>query len=149
MKPDVVFFGEALPTEFLDSVDDDTTEADLLIVVGTSLQVYPVAGIPESVPNHIPRILINMEVPHYTPNTFDVILLGESDHIAITLASLLHWDLDPSRPPISLNLILKFTEPNISQLISFSPFRFFLNCFFPSNPHLSLSLLCLPLSSLR
>ena len=44
MKPDIVFFGEALPKRFFDEAEIDCEFADLLICIGTSLEVYPFAG---------------------------------------------------------------------------------------------------------
>ena len=46
MKPDIVFFGEGLPETFYDSIGDDKEEVDLLVVIGSSLKVKPVALIP-------------------------------------------------------------------------------------------------------
>lgn len=46
LKPDIVFFGEGLPNVFYDCLDDDKKAADLLIVIGSSLKVRPVATIP-------------------------------------------------------------------------------------------------------
>lgn len=59
VKPDIVFFGEELPERFLSLVDKDVSSCDLLLVLGTSLQVYPVASIPQSV--NCPVVLINRE----------------------------------------------------------------------------------------
>jgi NAD-dependent SIR2 family protein deacetylase len=46
MKPDIVFFGEGLPEIFHESMAKDKDECDLLIVIGSSLKVRPVALIP-------------------------------------------------------------------------------------------------------
>jgi NAD-dependent deacetylase len=46
LKPDVVFFGELLPEEAIDRAFDLARSASLLLVVGSSLEVYPVAGLP-------------------------------------------------------------------------------------------------------
>jgi len=46
LKPDVVFFGELLPEEAIDRAFGLAREATLLLVVGSSLEVYPVAGLP-------------------------------------------------------------------------------------------------------
>ena len=46
LKPDVVLFGELLPTEALTRATELAAEADLLLCVGTSLEVWPVADIP-------------------------------------------------------------------------------------------------------
>jgi NAD-dependent protein deacetylase/lipoamidase len=48
MKPDVVMFGELLPAAAIDRAIDLAERAGLLLVVGSSLEVYPVAGLPEA-----------------------------------------------------------------------------------------------------
>lgn len=62
VKPDVVFFGEALPSIFMEKIDADMQDCDLLIVMGTSLLVDPVASIPKWVGPTVPRLLINREL---------------------------------------------------------------------------------------
>jgi NAD-dependent deacetylase len=47
LKPDVVFFGELLPEQEIDRAFALAREAGLLLVVGSSLEVYPVAALPE------------------------------------------------------------------------------------------------------
>ena len=47
VKPDVVLFGEVLPEPAIAEAQDLCGGADLLICVGSSLEVYPVAGLPE------------------------------------------------------------------------------------------------------
>lgn len=79
MKPDIVFFGESLPDKFHSTIELDKTNCDLLIVIGSSLKVRPVALIPSSISQSIPQILINREqLDHFV---FDVELLGDSDVI--------------------------------------------------------------------
>ncbi|KAG1676272.1 NAD-dependent protein deacetylase sirtuin-1 [Nymphon striatum] len=90
MKPDIVFFGEGLSDEFHHAVAEDKNECDLLIVIGSSLKVRPVALIPNSIPAHVPQILINRE-PLENLN-FDVELLGDSDVIVNELALRLGTD---------------------------------------------------------
>jgi NAD-dependent deacetylase len=46
MKPDVVFFGELLPAAAIDRATELAREARLLLVVGSALEVFPVAGLP-------------------------------------------------------------------------------------------------------
>ncbi|XP_015119404.1 NAD-dependent histone deacetylase sirtuin-1 [Diachasma alloeum] len=87
MKPDIVFFGEGLPDVFHDSIAKDKDDCDLLIVIGSSLKVRPVALIPSSIPSHVPQILINREsLPHLK---FDVELLGDGDIIINQLCHLM------------------------------------------------------------
>lgn len=47
LKPDVVMFGELLPAAALEEASVLARDASLLLVVGSSLEVYPVAGLPE------------------------------------------------------------------------------------------------------
>lgn len=47
LKPDVVFFGELLPEREIDRANELARSAGLLLVVGSSLEVYPVAGLPD------------------------------------------------------------------------------------------------------
>jgi NAD-dependent deacetylase len=46
LKPDVIFFGEALPQQTLAQATQDAEGCDLMIVIGSSLVVYPAAYIP-------------------------------------------------------------------------------------------------------
>ena len=47
LKPDVVMFGELLPAGAIEEASELVRRAGLLLVVGSSLEVYPVAGLPE------------------------------------------------------------------------------------------------------
>ena len=62
VKPDIVFFGEALPSDFAHCVETDFPKCDCLIVLGTSLSVFPFAGLVGRVRDDTPRILINREM---------------------------------------------------------------------------------------
>ena len=47
VKPDVVLFGELLPAEAMARAEELCSRADLLLCVGSSLEVYPVGGLPQ------------------------------------------------------------------------------------------------------
>jgi NAD-dependent deacetylase len=47
VKPDVVLFGEFLPAEAIQQAQSLAERCDLLLCVGSSLEVYPVAGLPQ------------------------------------------------------------------------------------------------------
>jgi len=47
LKPDVVLFGELLPEGALERACELAAGADLLLCIGTSLEVHPVAGLPD------------------------------------------------------------------------------------------------------
>jgi NAD-dependent deacetylase len=42
---------------------DFAASADLFVVIGTPLQVYPAAGLVDSVPDNAPKFLIDLEAP--------------------------------------------------------------------------------------
>ncbi|MDR2371033.1 MAG: NAD-dependent deacetylase [Treponema sp.] len=47
LKPAITFFGESLPAGALRDAGTEAQKADLMLVLGTSLQVYPAAGLPD------------------------------------------------------------------------------------------------------
>ena len=79
LKPDIVFFGEGLPASYHNSINFDKKKCDLLIVIGSSLKVKPVANIPHLIDEKVPQILINRESLGYL--NFDIELLGDCDLI--------------------------------------------------------------------
>ncbi len=46
LKPDVVLFGELLPQDALARAEEAARDADLMLCIGSSLEVYPVAQLP-------------------------------------------------------------------------------------------------------
>ncbi|KAL1961840.1 hypothetical protein VTN77DRAFT_1009 [Rasamsonia byssochlamydoides] len=91
VKPDIVFFGEALPEEFFLN-RQLPAEADLCIVMGTSLTVQPFASLPGICREETPRLLINLErVGGLGSRTDDVLLLGDCDAGVRKLAKALGW----------------------------------------------------------
>uniref|UniRef100_A0A915KJF1 Deacetylase sirtuin-type domain-containing protein n=1 Tax=Romanomermis culicivorax TaxID=13658 RepID=A0A915KJF1_ROMCU len=79
LKPDITFFGEPLPKEFHDKLEEHKGKTDLVIVIGSSMKVRPVSLIPNLVPQNVPQILINREPLSHL--SFDVELLGNCDEI--------------------------------------------------------------------
>ncbi|KAJ8102107.1 DHS-like NAD/FAD-binding domain-containing protein [Lipomyces tetrasporus] len=90
VKPDIVFFGEALPARFFKLMTADLQAADLVIVAGTSLQVHPFASLPSQV--SCPRILFNLEtVGDFGRRKTDVVVLGPCDESVRELAGKCGW----------------------------------------------------------
>jgi NAD-dependent deacetylase len=58
LKPTVVLFGEALPMPALREAQSLAMTADVVLVVGSSLQVYPAAGIPRLAREHGAEVCI-------------------------------------------------------------------------------------------
>ncbi|KAK3996397.1 NAD-dependent protein deacetylase hst2-1 [Cladorrhinum sp. PSN332] len=91
VKPDIVFFGEQLPKAFFDRISK-AEETDLVLVLGTSLQVHPFASLPNLAAKHVPRVLFNMErVGSMGSQADDVLVLGECDAGVRKLADALGW----------------------------------------------------------
>ena len=89
-KPDVTFFGEPLVASVGKTLEKDRNKVDLLLVIGTSLQVAPISKVMGWLPHDIPQILINMDVvtpPRATSDGFDVSLIGEADVVVAHLAA--------------------------------------------------------------
>lgn len=62
LRPHIVWFGEAVPE--MTRAMDITRKADILLIIGTSMQVYPAAGLIDFVPTGTPIYIIDpSEVP--------------------------------------------------------------------------------------
>ena len=80
MRPHIVWFGETVP-EFENAIRI-TEKADILAIIGTSMQVYPAAGLINYAPTGIPIYLIDPnEVNVYAKNV-TVIRKGASEGVA-------------------------------------------------------------------
>lgn len=62
LRPHIVWFGEAVP--MMDLATEEVRQADILIIVGTSLQVYPAAGLIDYAPAGIPIYVIDPQLPN-------------------------------------------------------------------------------------
>ncbi|MFC1580026.1 NAD-dependent deacetylase [Thermodesulfobacteriota bacterium] len=77
LKPDVVFFGEAIPVHALNESYQLAASAQALIVAGTSALVSPANSIPEIAKNKGAKIIeINKEETHLTGSVTDIFLQG-------------------------------------------------------------------------
>ncbi|MDP5101348.1 MAG: NAD-dependent deacylase [Nonlabens sp.] len=57
LRPHIVWFGEDVPA--MEPAIDITSQADYLLIVGTSLQVYPAAGLKDFVAPHVPIYFVD------------------------------------------------------------------------------------------
>ncbi|XP_017278508.1 NAD-dependent protein deacetylase sirtuin-3 isoform X2 [Kryptolebias marmoratus] len=94
VKPDVVFFGEDLPQKYFLHTED-FPKADLLIIMGTSLQIEPFASLVNTVRSTVPRLLLN----RHAVGPFERVPLRRGDHMELgdlaetvrRFAKLLGW----------------------------------------------------------
>jgi NAD-dependent deacetylase len=77
IKPDVVLFGEMLPEAAMEEAYQLAAGADLLLCVGSSLEVYPVAGLPAVTRRAGGRIAIVTKGPTPYDSEADVKLEGD------------------------------------------------------------------------
>jgi NAD-dependent deacetylase len=71
LRPDIVWFGEAVPA--IEEAAEIASKADIFVVVGTSMVVYPAAGLIDYVPKNAPVFLIDpneVSVPIYRHISF-------------------------------------------------------------------------------
>ena len=68
MRPHIVWFGEEVP--LLPVAAEYTAQADILIIVGTSMQVYPAAGLVHYKRKGVPLFFVDPE-PRVAPGQFD------------------------------------------------------------------------------
>lgn len=84
VKPDVVLYGEGLPEDAVDGSLRAMSQADVLLVAGTSLRVYPVAGLPRYFRGSL-SVLFNAE-PTPLDSMFDIIV---KDDLTVALPEVL------------------------------------------------------------
>ncbi|WP_276362006.1 NAD-dependent deacylase [Daejeonella sp. H1SJ63] len=71
LRPHVVWFGEAVP--MIEPAVRLCQDADIFIVIGTSLQVYPAAGLLDLIPSKAEKYLVDPNVSVNSVRNFDVI----------------------------------------------------------------------------
>ncbi len=92
VKPDVVLFGEPLTPAFAEA-QRALSEADLLFVLGTSLTVWPVAGLVPYAVSHGARLIIANAEPTPYDHHSDVLLHGDLVTMSELLARALEVEL--------------------------------------------------------
>ena len=80
LKPDVVLFGELLPERALAEAQALALDADLMLCVGSSLEVYPVAGLPAMMRGAGGRLVLVTHGP--TPYDSDAEVKLDGDVVA-------------------------------------------------------------------
>ena len=89
VKPDVVLFGELLPSRAMESAQRLAEGADLMLCVGSSLAVYPAAGLPRLTLERGGRLAIVTKGPTPYDDAADLKLEGEVDEeLGAALAAL-------------------------------------------------------------
>ncbi len=97
LRPDVVWFGERLPDRALEEAFEMASEADSVLVIGTSGLVYPAAYIPHIVKEHGGAVIeVNVEKSSITPLA-DVFVRGKAGEILPALVDAIKKGLKSQR----------------------------------------------------
>ncbi len=91
LKPDMTFFGEHISFNYAPRLEVDTGRVDLLVIIGTSLQVAPVNDMLLAVPPTVPQIWISKDRCQRQGVKVDIELLGECDVIMEEIARRAGW----------------------------------------------------------
>jgi len=86
LKPATISFGQPMPEEETRRAFAEAARSDLLITVGTSLRVYPAAGIPGETRRHGGKVAIINNQPTALDHEADLVIHGASGQILSALA---------------------------------------------------------------
>ncbi|XP_036440878.1 NAD-dependent protein deacetylase sirtuin-3 isoform X1 [Colossoma macropomum] len=118
VKPNVVFFGEDLPEKYFQHAQD-FPRADLLMIMGTSLQIEPFASLVSTVKSNVPRLLLNRHAvgpfERKPLRRGDYMELGDLVDSVTRLAEILGWHTEIQ------DLMNSHENGTLPMLISTSP----------------------------
>ena len=85
LKPDVILFGEQLPRSAWMEAQNAVRQCDLMVVVGSSLEVLPVAGLPVQAVDRGAHLIVINDTPTYINVRADVVM---TEDIATVLPNI-------------------------------------------------------------
>jgi NAD-dependent deacetylase len=88
LKPDIVLFGEMLPFEIWQVAEEHCKHADVILVAGSSLEVWPAASLPEMAVERGAHLIINNLTPTFLDRKADVLLPANVADVLPKIASL-------------------------------------------------------------
>lgn len=88
LRPHIVWFGESVP--MMSEALKEIIDADIILVVGTSLQVYPAAGILTYSPPEMRKIIVDRKVPDVSGvKNIEVFEMKASEGVKLVVEKLL------------------------------------------------------------
>lgn len=97
LKPDFVFFSESIPPDALARSEEITRIADVIVVMGTTGEVYPAASIPQMASSNGAIIIeINIEKSNFTGIITDLFIKRKASEVMEDILKL----LDIERPNV-------------------------------------------------
>lgn len=91
LKPDVILFGEQLPQSAWSAAQKAARECDLMLVVGSSLEVLPVAGLPMQALDRGAHLIIVNNTPTYLNVRADAAILEDAAAIIPAITESVKW----------------------------------------------------------
>jgi len=89
LKPDIVLFGEMLPYDTWQAAEEHCKRADVILVAGSSLEVWPAASLPELAVQHGAHLIINNLPPPFLDRHAEVLLPANVADVLPEIASLI------------------------------------------------------------
>jgi NAD-dependent deacetylase len=87
LKPNVILVGEQLPVRILNEAKKEARQCDLMIVVGSSLEMAPAGDLPTlAVETGAKLMIINLE-PTHLDHLADIVIIGDAVDVLPRLAS--------------------------------------------------------------
>jgi NAD-dependent deacetylase len=91
LKPDVILFGEQLPQKAWLEAQREARQCDLMLIVGSSLEVLPVAGLPMQALDRGAHLIIVNNSPTYLNVRADLVILDDAAQALPAIAArILH-----------------------------------------------------------
>ena len=81
LRPHIVWFGEMVP--MIEAAADLCLNADIFVVIGTSMQVYPAAGLIEYVTDDAPKYIIDPNMPEVSNLYQNLTFINETSTIGV------------------------------------------------------------------
>lgn len=95
VKPTTVLYGRNLPAAFFQSLEHDLPSTEILFVMGTSLTVFPAAGVPDMCQDSTKRIMVNRDDISDKVSSFDTdkdkMITSNCDDFVASLIVELGW----------------------------------------------------------
>lgn len=80
LRPNIVWFGEAVP--LMDYAIEEAMTADIFMVIGTSMLVYPAAGLINFVGEEVPKYIIDPSLPDL-PSRQNLHMIGKKASVGV------------------------------------------------------------------
>jgi NAD-dependent deacetylase len=94
LKPNVILFGEQLPVRTLNRAKNEVQAADVVIVVGSSLEVAPASDLPLMAVAHGARLIIVNFEPTYLDSQADIVIHADVVEVLPRLAEIFQLTSD-------------------------------------------------------